>query len=95
MSLVGSTLSNGEMVDGGTDHLRRCLCEEGGLGVTMPGSCQASCDQLLEEITGPVFSSLASWLETSGDGVCSFSGSGILQISSALVTIMTLFNILR
>ena len=91
--MIGSTLSNGVMVDGGTDHLKRCLNNT----VTMPDPCQHSnvtSDQLLEEITGPVFSSLASWLETNDDGVCSVSGSDLVQISRVLLTIVALLQLL-
>ena len=90
MSLVGTTLTNGVMVEGGTDHLKNCLKDSH----TMPETCQANLTELLDEITGPVFSSLANWLEANADGVCSYSGSGLVQMSTALVMIVTLFNIL-
>ena len=94
MSLIGSTLSNGVMVDGGTDHLKRCLNNT----VTMPDPCRISnvtSDQLLEEITGPVFSSLASWLETNDDGVCNVNGSDLVLISRVLLVIVALLQVHR
>ena len=54
---------------------------------------QVTCEALLEEVTSPVFSSLANWLETSGDAVCSFNGSGFMRISSTLAIIIALVNI--
>jgi len=96
MSIVATTLTNGVMVDGGRDHLKRCLCPSN--RVTMPEPCvdsQVTCEALLEEVTSPVFSSLANWLETSGDTVCSFNGSGFRRISSTLAILVALVNILR
>ena len=96
MSIVATTLTNGVMVDGGRDHLKRCLCPTN--RVTMPEPCvdsQVTCEALLEEVTSPVFSSLANWLETSGDTVCSFNGSGFRRISSTLAILVALVNILR
>ena len=95
--MIGNTLSNGVMVDGGTDHLKRCLCLNSNVNASMPETCEgkATCDQLLEEITGPVFSSLANWLETNDDGVCSVNGSDLVQISRVLLTIVALLQALR
>ena len=97
MSLVGSTLTNGVMVEGGTDHLKKCLCENFDNN-TMPETCKAHntmCQELVEEITSPVFSSLATWLEDNTNRVCSFSGSGLVQMSSVLLTLVMILSLKR
>ena len=63
--------------------------------VAREGVEEITCEALLEEVTSPVFSSLANWLETSGDTVCSFNGSGFRRISNTLAILVALVNILR